>query len=328
MLKRIGNKGGLAFTLVELLVVIGIIALLISILLPALSRAREQAMSIKCMANLRSIGQAMVNYSVDNKGYIVPAFNMPIVAAGATNQTAIGAAQAMDGWPAILDRDGYMRTADQSNATSTPFYCPSTYDVYGMQNGQTGTDPGKARGYVEWPMAFDGSSGGGDSDNESAVTIPVSGFNKIIKCSYWLNAYNPIGGPATKPLSATDVYYTVSVGWGPDPAGSFAGQHKTAWIKYSSRLIVGADGVYMGRQSSTELVAPTLIPQSNCRIGYRHRGPHGSNSVSNAVFADGHAEAIDGYKFPQALSASNPNAMAQNMNGPTIYLNPNQIFGQ
>src|SRR5215213_2700135 len=60
------------FTLVELLVVIGIIAVLMSILLPSLSRARQQARSVQCAAALKQFGAAQMLYVAESKGWCVP----------------------------------------------------------------------------------------------------------------------------------------------------------------------------------------------------------------------------------------------------------------
>src|SRR6478735_7685930 len=87
------------FTLVELLVVIGIIALLISILLPALNRARESARRIACGSNLRQVAMAFFMYTGENGGW----FPSPAVFGG-PSPTALGygsgSTPAPDGYPA------------------------------------------------------------------------------------------------------------------------------------------------------------------------------------------------------------------------------------
>jgi prepilin-type N-terminal cleavage/methylation domain-containing protein/prepilin-type processing-associated H-X9-DG protein len=68
--RRLTSGSRRAFTLVELLVVIGIIALLISILLPSLSNARKQANTVKCASNMKQLGMFAHMYANDNRNFI------------------------------------------------------------------------------------------------------------------------------------------------------------------------------------------------------------------------------------------------------------------
>ena len=109
---KIQRRQQYAFTLVELLVVIGIIAVLIGILLPALHRARDAANSAKCMSNLRQIGLACVAYTVDYKGYMIPAQWLPY-----------GAGTGVESWDTILVTCKYVPRPKSD--TESAFYCPA-----------------------------------------------------------------------------------------------------------------------------------------------------------------------------------------------------------
>jgi prepilin-type N-terminal cleavage/methylation domain-containing protein len=112
-LRRRKHTAGDGFTLVELLVVVGIISLLIAMLLPALTTARESANRIKCSSNLRSLGQFVFLFAQDHNGRVPESQDTPYAGAGGWNPT----------WMYTKD---YFVLVDDYGANQRLFICPSS----------------------------------------------------------------------------------------------------------------------------------------------------------------------------------------------------------
>ena len=132
--RRHGRRCGGAFTLVELLVVIGILAVLVGILLPTLGRARESAKAVQCLSNLQQIGVYLQQYQNQYKGrvpiYITAAQMDRIVYHGGVNDYSnLGLLV----WANIAPPSG--------SDAGRVFYCPSLTTVGSMRQFNDGTAP-------------------------------------------------------------------------------------------------------------------------------------------------------------------------------------------
>src|SRR5258708_37868362 len=76
-MRRPSQLSAAGFTIVELLVSIGIIALLVALLLPTVSRAHQSGMAVSCMSNLRQLGGVTSGYVMENDGFIPSSVDQP-----------------------------------------------------------------------------------------------------------------------------------------------------------------------------------------------------------------------------------------------------------
>jgi prepilin-type N-terminal cleavage/methylation domain-containing protein/prepilin-type processing-associated H-X9-DG protein len=111
------------FTLVELLVVVGVITILLSLLMPAVSRVREQARRVSCLSNLRTLTSAWILYAQNHRGRLCGALPGPVGRPGFHDWVAAGPGeQALrDGvlWPYVNAGGAYRCPADDVNASHT-----------------------------------------------------------------------------------------------------------------------------------------------------------------------------------------------------------------
>lgn len=121
---RLRRRSG--FTLVELLVVIGIIAVLISILLPSLARARAAALNVQCLSNLRQIGIGILGYASSNRG----AYPMPMAQASNLVSEAVDGVKVdpnFVGYEDPVGSDNWIITNPVNGKLGNAFNCPSSF---------------------------------------------------------------------------------------------------------------------------------------------------------------------------------------------------------
>lgn len=299
-----GNKT--AFTLVELLVVIGIIAVLIGILMPALSKARAQAIYVQCQSNLRQIGLAVYQYSTANGGVFCPTLEWGNAPDKPANTTTNANGWYDEEWVLVLVSGGYIPNPDISpnaDVTATPsiLVCPAirnslfSTNITGLSITAigSGTD-GFNRRESDWlspgliadeGYGINGSNYTGSRANPAGGSSPVSGTSA--------NDAVVNGGPGGPYLGNAYVFDLPMSSISTDPINEPCSPlPKMSRFRQSSRVVTFYDGVGLNGMIGKEYrisgsrhgSVQTRPPSNLIRNGFNVSG------TTNLLFLDGHVE--------------------------------------